>query len=159
MFAGRCANKKATLLVLPKDSQPVNVRFAISRELVPYEPLLTEDIGDGSFFYVSDVSLLFNQQRLDRMSLQALQAKFDEQVNAGNSGLAELRKNISDSDLQKLVKSRYIQSLSELQQWVSHLAATEKNYISAIKADLEKQSDTVVNSTSPTGAAPAVSVE
>ena len=92
MFAGRNSHKQATVIEYPKDYQPVNVRFAKVRELLPYESLLKQDNGDGSFIYVSDVSLLFNQERLDRMSLQALQAKLDEQVNAGNTGLSELRK-------------------------------------------------------------------
>lgn len=154
MFAGRNANKKATLLVLPKDYQPVNVRFAKFREQVTYEPLLTEDIGNGTFIYVSDVSLLFNQQRLDRMSLQALQAKLDEQVNAGNKGLSELRKNLTDAELQKFIKSRYIQSLSELQQWTNYLARTESNLVDAIKSEAGKQASQVANPTVPTGSAP-----
>lgn len=155
MFTGRIPNKKSEVIGLPKEYQPVNIRFAQLRELLPYESLLIQDNGDGSFDYVSDVSLLFNQQRLDRMSLQALQAKFDEQVNAGNAGLSELRKHLSDADLQKFIKSRYIQSLSELQQWTNYLARTESNLVEAIKSEVGKQASQVVNSTAPTGSSPA----
>lgn len=155
MFLGRIPNKKSEAIGLPKDYQPVNVRFARIRELLPYESLLVQDNGDGSFVYVSDVSLLFNQQRLDRMSLQALQAKFDEQVNAGNTGLSELRKRLSDSDLQKFIKSRYIQSLSELQQWTNYLARTESNLVEAIKSEAAKQDIQVVEPAAPAGSEPA----
>lgn len=155
MFTGRNSNKKSEAIGLPKDYQPVNVRYAQIRELLPYELLLTQDNGDGSFVYVSDVSLLFNQQRLDRMSLQALQAKFDEQVNAGNIGLSELRKHISDADLQKFIKSRYIQSLSELQQWTNYLARTESNLVESIKLEVGNQASQVVNPVAPTGSSPA----
>lgn len=134
----------------------VNAKYI---EYPVYTPLLAEDCGT-SVRYVSDVSLLFNQQRLDRMSLQALKEKIDEHAQLGNDGLASIRSKLTDEQLSQFVKSRYIQSLSELRQWTTYL---EKNFESevaninaalAAKAAREKQ---VVNPTSPTGAAPAAS--
>ena len=153
MFNGRTPHKKTTVVEYPKDYKAVNLKYAKVRECLPYELLLTCDNGDGSCTCLSDVDLLFNQQRLDRMSLQALQARLDEQIRSGDTGLSELRKNISDADLQKFIKSRYIQSLSELRQWSNYLARSESGLVNSIKASLE--SEPVVNSTSPTGAAPA----
>ena len=153
MFNGRTPHKSATVVEYSKNYKPVNVKYAKVRERLPYEPLLVRDNGDGSSTCLSDVDLLFNQTRLDRMSLEALRAHLDEQIRSGDTGLSELRKNVSDADLQKFIKSRYIQSLSELRQWSNYLARSESGLVSSIKASLE--SEPVVNPTSPTGAAPA----
>ena len=147
----RSYRKKATKVCVLSPNQ-VDLRFAVARDVLPYEPLLIEDLGD-SCKIVSDVSLLFNQQRLDRMSLQSLVEKLNERVNAGDTGLSELRKNINDEDLHKFVKSRYIQSLSELRQWSHYLATNYKDEVGRLQASMA--SKPAVNPTSPTGAAPA----
>lgn len=132
----RPVNKTVTEWSLPKGCRRLDVDLCITRDRLPYEPLLIQDNGDGSRTYLSDVDLLFNQSRLDRMSLQALQARLDEAARSGDTGLSELRKNISDVDLQKFVKSRYIQSLSELRQWSHYLAEKYTSTAEGIKADL-----------------------
>lgn len=150
MFKGRKTDKTATPCV------PVvadfDSRYSKVREHVPYEPLLVNEYPDGSFRVLSDVDLLFNQQRLDRMSLAALKQKLDESVQAGDNGLSELRKNIKDEDLQRFIKSRYIQSLSELRQWSSYLTSEYAKVVDSIRASQKP----AVAPASPTGAAPAV---
>lgn len=158
MFNGRNPHKKATVLEYPKGYQRVNVKYAKVREYLPYEPLLVRDNGDGTYACLSDVDLLFNQERLDRMSLQALQVRLDEQMRAGDTGLSVLRKNVSDADLHKFIKSRYIQSLSELQQWTNYLSRTEKGLVSSIRDSVAaKDIAQVVSPAAPAGTAPAVS--
>lgn len=147
----RSYRKKATKQGMLSASQ-VDTQFSVVRDVLPYEPLLIEDLGTCCKI-VSDVSLLFNQQRLDRMSLQALTEKLNERVNAGDTGLSELRKSIQDEDLHLFVKSRYIQSLSELRQWSHYLMTNYKDEIGRIQAAMA--SKPAVNPTSPTGAAPA----
>lgn len=132
MFKGRMTDKKATPLCVKECS--IDVRHAVVRDRVPYEPLLTVSYPDGSYRILSDVDLIFNQERLDRMSLVALQQKLDESVNAGDVGLSDIRKNIKDEDLQKFIKSRYIQSLSELRQWSHYLVTTYANEVASIRA-------------------------
>ena len=132
MFKGRITDKKATPLCV-KDCS-IDIRHAVVRDRVPYEPLLTVSYPDGSYRILSDVDLIFNQERLDRMSLAALQQKLDESVNAGDIGLSDIRKNIKDEDLQKFIKSRYIQSLSELRQWSHYLVTTYANEVASIRA-------------------------
>ena len=138
MFENRLPLKKATKRICYN----VDRRVAVTRERVVYESLLVDDHGDGTYSYLSDVDLLFNQQRLDRMSLQALQQRLDDMLRAGDDGLSELRKNLTDADLQKFIKSRYIQSLSELRAWSDYLAEEYGNAETAIKdylASLQKQ--------------------
>ena len=149
MFKGRFPEKTATPC-LPVAVE-LDTRYSKVREHVPYEPLLVNDYSDGSFRVLSDVDLLFNQQRLDRMSLAALKQKLDESVQAGDNGLSAIRKNIKDEDLQKFIKSRYIQSLSELRQWSSYLSSEYVKVVDSIRASQKP----AVAPTSPTGAAPA----
>lgn len=133
MFKGRKPNKTAT--VPPKCTvEMMDMRVSVSRDSVPYEPLLTSVSKDGVVTYYTDVDLLFNQERLDRMSLAALKQKLDENISAGDTGLSEIRKNIKDEDLQKFVKSRYIQSLSELRQWSHYLTTQYANEVGNIRA-------------------------
>lgn len=150
MFKGRKTDKTATPCVT--GVADLDARYSKVREHVPYEPLLVNEYPDGSFRVLSDVDLLFNQHRLDRMSLAALKQKLDESVQAGDNGLSELRKNIKDEDLQRFIKSRYIQSLSELRQWSSYLTSEYARVVDSIRASQKP----AVAPTSPTGAAPAV---
>ena len=149
MFKGRITDKTATPCVT--GVADLDARYTKLREHVPYEPLLVNEYPDGSFRVLSDVDLLFNQQRLDRMSLAALKQKLDESVQAGDNGLSAIRKNINDEDLQHFIKSRYIQSLSELRQWSSYLSSEYAKVVDSIRASQKP----VVAPTSPTGAAPA----
>lgn len=147
MFEGRIRNKKATPLCI-KDCS-IDVRHAVVRDRVPYEPLLTMDYPDGSCRFLSDVDLLFNQERLDRMSLAALKQKLDENISAGDNGLSEIRKNIKDEDLQKFIKSRYIQSLSELRQWSHYLTTQYANEVGNIRAAAVAAAQRAATATKP----------
>lgn len=149
MFKGRLTDKTATPCVI--GVAELDARYSKVREHVPYEPLLVNEYPDGSYRVLSDVDLLFNQQRLDRMSLAALKQKLDESVQAGDNGLSAIRQNIKDEDLQKFIKSRYIQSLSELRQWSSYLSSEYAKVVDSIRASQKP----VMSPTSPTGAAPA----
>lgn len=119
MFSGRYPHKKATKC---NKIAHVDYKRVVTCEKPVYAPLLIDDHGDDTFTYLSDVDLLFNQQRLDRMSLAALQNKLDDMTRIQNDGLSELRNNIKDEDLMRFIKSRYIQSPSELRAWCSYLA-------------------------------------
>lgn len=68
---------------------------------------------DDSVTLTSDVSMLFNQQRLDRCSKDSLLEYFNS-LYRSSSALSELRSKLTDDQLISLVKSRYLQSPSEL---------------------------------------------
>lgn len=68
----------------------------------------------------TDVYMLFNQQRLDRMTLQ----RFSEYLNANiptESPLSQLRSKCTDAQLMQFCKSRYLQSPSELMAWSKYI--------------------------------------
>lgn len=92
--------------------------------------------------YNRDIYYLFNQQRLDRMSLQAFSEYLNNIPQSSGDGLSELRSKVSDSDLLSFVKSRYIQSRSELLAWSQYITANYaqsqqdiKDYLAQLEAD------------------------
>lgn len=107
---------------------------AVSEIFVPtpvsslYREEHQEPDGSTSVTFRNDVHLLLNQKRLDRMTLQA----FSEYLTANSSpDLSNLRKNVTDAELHQYVKSRSLQSMSELQAWASYLSGQTAK----IKAD------------------------
>lgn len=77
-----------------------------------YEKIIQPGYAD-SITLTSDIAMLFNQQRLDRCSKDALLQHFNN-LSVVNSGFAALRSKLSDDQLISIVKSRYLQSPSEL---------------------------------------------
>lgn len=101
-----------------------------------FEDLLTEENtsanGDVSSVRVcNDISLLFNQQRLESLGREGIE-QFLDSLTPKSPSLASLRSKISDADLLKVCKSRYIQSPSELLAWSSYLDSA----LSDIKQDI-----------------------
>ena len=76
--------------------------------------------GSSSTRVTSDIYMLFNQQRLDRMTREALIARFDS-MSQYDDGMKTLRQKCTDDQLISLVKSRYIQSPGELMEWSKYL--------------------------------------
>lgn len=68
---------------------------------------------DDSVTLTSDIAMLFNQQRLDRCSKESLLNYFNS-LSRSSSTLSELRRSLNDDQLISIVKSRYLQSPSEL---------------------------------------------
>ena len=86
----------------------------------------------------SDIYMLFNQQRLDRMSKDRLLAYF-ENLSVNEPKMRELRSKLSDDQLCSFVKSRFIQSPSELMAWSQYLMSSQDEMIAAAAA--EKQTE------------------
>lgn len=88
-----------------------------------YDELLKEETtsisGHKCYRRINDAYLLLNQNRLDRQTKEALLDNIEHSV--GSNGLAELRNKYSDEQLCQMVKSRYIQSQSELQSYMKYL--------------------------------------
>lgn len=107
--------------------------------------------------YRTDIYMLFNQQRLDRMSLSQLSDWLDRQTPT--NGLQQLRNKMSDAQLHQYIKSRYIQSPSELMAWSEYLQFEFDREHNNLKEKIEndKQNTTVDSATqqaaSPTSAA------
>lgn len=88
---------------------------------------------DESVSVVDPILILFNQQRLDSMGATAAKAFIDSLVPKSNA-LAELRQKCSDEDLMTMVKSRHLQSPSEILMWCRYM----KNNIDTFNAEVQK---------------------
>lgn len=101
-------------------------------QCVYYQPsvvasLLTEEreTSEGDTYEVRhrDLYLLFDQKRLSSIGADAARSFIDSLNASQNSQLAEIRSKMTDEQLIKFVKSRNIQSLSELQNWYDYISA------------------------------------
>lgn len=100
---------------------------------------------EPSYSIISDVSLLFDQKRLNgvlgadtvRVWLNSL----------GDSASSLIPKNLTDEQLFSAVKSRHIQGLSDLRAWNDEMMREASN-IEAAAQDLLKDSDAGVPSAS-----------
>lgn len=126
----RIVNKRHT----PMKCHLGNTRYAVTRDVQTFEDMLIDVRPDGSQRYLSDISLLFNQQRLDRMTNNALNDWF-RSVARVDSQLDAIRRALPADAIGKFIKSRYIQSPSELRRWTSYLTTTYKaEYEAALEA-------------------------
>lgn len=94
--------------------------------------------GVETIILTSDIYMLFNQQRLDKMTKDRLLAYF-ENLSVNEPKMRELRSKLSDEQLCSFVKSRFIQSPSELMAWSQYLMSSQDEMIAAAAA--EKQAE------------------
>ncbi len=124
MFKGRFPEHVDTRNRNVRLSLKLDLLLSKMRDTLTYESLLVDRSinprdGREMYHHVSDVYLLLNQSRLDKMSLAALTEYFNKQPQT--SPLNHIRSKMSDKQLHMFVKSRYIQSMSELQSWYEYL--------------------------------------
>lgn len=97
--------------------------------------------GNEVVTLTSDIYMLFNQQRLDRMSRERLIAYFDN-VSVSDPKMRELRSKLSDDQLCSFVKSRFIQSPSELMAWSEYLMSSQDEMIAAAAVEQQTEQST-----------------
>lgn len=112
---------------------------------------------DGSVSYVDDVYMLFNQQRLDKMTLDTL-SQYLEQLSKQSNPLRELRSRVPDKYIMNFIKSRYIQHPSELEAWSNYLDATYSQEMDKLNAvidehDIDKHPELLASSSQTTASA------
>lgn len=98
--------------------------------------VLSSYVGsDGVLHVLNDISLLFNQQRLDnRLSPIELREMFNRYSPNKSRYLAQL----DDDTLLSTLKSRHIQSLSEIKSWTEYCI---ENFDDLLKAQQAKEND------------------
>lgn len=140
-----------------KKSTFVKTTFtSVVRQELPYEVLTRQELPNPNdnvkcVRYLSDVYLLLNQNRLDRLSLQAFSEYLSSLPQSQSTQLDSIRKKVSDDALLQLCKSRHIQSASELIAWSHYLT----NQAIALESDVKDyalsiQQQTVDNQTQET---------
>ena len=108
-----------------------NGSFDIAHTRVPVQDKLmqlsTVKCKDGSIVVSTDISLIFNQQRLDSRLTASELREFIQRYTPNKSVYAA---QLDDDTLLNTLKSRHIQSLSELRSWAEYCM---ENYDSLIK--------------------------
>lgn len=139
--------------------RPITKRlFAIGvmRQESPLDDLYIEKSSsiikgqDECIKFVSDIHMLCNQKRLDRMSQEAL-VDYLNSYAPYNDQLKDMKARLTDAQLAQFVKSRYIQSISELTAWSDYICSQYENKSS----ELQNAVSQVKESQSQQSAAPA----
>jgi flagellar biogenesis protein FliO len=113
-----------------------NASFDANHSKVPVQDKLmqlsTVKCKDGSITISTDISLIFNQQRLEN-KLSASELREYIQRYTPNKSVYTVQ--LDDETLLNTLKSRHIQSLSEMRSWAEYCM---ENYDSLIKEAEEK---------------------
>lgn len=108
-----------------------NGSFDVSHTKVPVQDklmqLATVENKDGSITVTTDITLIFNQQRLEN-KLTANELR--EYIRRYTPNKSVYTVQLDDDTLLSTLKSRHIQSLSELRAWAEYCM---ENYDSLIK--------------------------
>lgn len=107
--------------------------------------------------YRTDVYALFHMQDLTRMELSKL-SQFLDNAGKSASSLTSVRSKMSDSQLRQFIKSRYIQSPSELLRWSAWLDDNYKMEVERINKELAEK-EKLNNPDPATSPAPSSSSE
>lgn len=94
--------------------------------------LATVENEDGSITLSTDISLIFNQQRLEN---KITAAELREYIHRYTPNKSVYTAQLDDDTLLNTLKSRHIQSLSEMRMWAEYCM---ENYDSLIKEAEEK---------------------
>lgn len=96
------------------------------------------ETGDNTVSYQDPLVMLFNQERLSQMGDAAVKMWIDSMSKAQGSAMSELKSKLSDDELIQLVKSRHIQSPSELQAYAEWCTENMDEFTRQVQ-DLQQQ--------------------
>ena len=117
-----------------------NASFDASHTKVPVQDKLmqlsTVENKDGSISISTDISLIFNQQRLEN---KITASELREYIQRYTPNRSVYTAQLDDETLLDTLKSRHIQSLSEMRAWAEYCM---ENYDSLIK-DVEEKARVV----------------
>lgn len=113
-----------------------NGSFDVSHTKVPVQDKLmqlsTVQNKDGSITISTDITLIFNQQRLEN---KLTASELREYIQRYTPNKSSYTAQLDDETLLNTLKSRHIQSLSEIRSWAEYCM---ENYDSLIKEAEEK---------------------
>lgn len=125
-----------------KIARPNNLNSAVMKNTEflqpsPLDEFMFQEVeidGKKSVTLTSDIYMLFNQQRLDRLSRERLIDYFNN-LSVQQPKFSELRSKLTDSQLISFVKSRFIQSPGELMAWSNYLMSSQDELVAAFAAE------------------------
>ena len=138
------AKRRIEPYVTPVNPSPVSSKDMLCSEFrqeSPIDQFLFEEFefdGVKSVRLTSDIYMLFNQQRLDRLSRESLLSHF-ESMSVNEPKFGDLRAKLGDDQLISFVKSRFIQSPSELMAWSQYLMSSSDAVVAELTAAQQEQ--------------------
>lgn len=138
------AKRRIKPYVTPVDPSPVSAKDMLCsefRQKSPIDQFLFEERefdGEKSVRLTSDICMLFNQQRLDRLSRESLLSHF-ESMSVNEPKFGDIRSKLGDDQLINFVKSRFIQSPSELMSWSQYLMNCSDSVVAELVAAQQDQ--------------------
>lgn len=140
------AKRRIEPYVTPVNPSPVSAKDMLCSEFrqeSPVDQFLFEELefdGVKGVRLTSDICMLFNQQRLDRLSRESLLSHF-ESMSVNDPKFGDFRSMLGDDQLISFVKSRFIQSPSELMAWSQYLMSSSDAVVAELAAaQQERQS-------------------
>lgn len=141
---------RARIFITPslnKDNYAFNDSISIKQTILR-EPSLTDEFyfeeceaaNDclKSTSFIDPVYMLFNQQRLNNLGQLGIE-KFLESFIQKDDLLRELRSKCSDEQLASMIKSKYLQSASEITAWCRYMQSHVDEFNAEIKKVMEKE--------------------
>lgn len=127
----------------------------VVRAKSPVESLYLREvkISDTEKYYKrqNDITLLFNQQRIEKtIGVDTINHWLDSLSSSASSVLDNLRKKVSDSELLKFIKSRHLQSISELLLWSEYIEENVSKELSRAESELKDNSSVEVSNNEET---------
>lgn len=110
-----------------------------------FERVFCED-GSECVACVDPIVVLFNQERLVGLGETGAKAFLDSFQQRTDS-LAELRKNCSDEDLISMMKSRYLQTPSEIVAWCRYMESNIDKFNSEVQSMIQANQEELDKST------------
>lgn len=138
------AKRRIEPYVTPVNPSPVSSKDMLCSEFrqeSPVDQFLLEELefdGVKSVRLTSDIYMLFNQQRLDRLSRESLLSYF-KSMSVNEPKFDGLRAKLGDDQLVSFVKSRFIQSPSELMAWSQYLMSSSDVVVAELAAAQQEQ--------------------
>lgn len=138
------AKRRTEPYVTPVNPSPVSAKDMLCSEFrqeSPVDQFLFEELefdGVKGVRLTSDIYMLFNQQRLDRLSRESLLSHF-ESMSVNEPKFGDFRAKLGDDQLISFVKSRFIQSPSELMVWSQYLMSSSDAVVAELAAVQQEQ--------------------
>lgn len=152
----RILNKKVSFSFNKIDLNNTNFREASAVDTFYRQKGVCSDNGKDCVHFCDPIDVLFNQERLKRLGFDGVENYVKSLFHDNNSQMAELRKQCSDEDLLATIKSRHLQSPSDILAWTRYMSNNMdefKSKVEAVKAEIAEKQKQVEQQTKETAAA------
>lgn len=113
------------------DNHPVRFIPGIVAQVSPVSQVLIETYDNGHPQLRSDIHLLLHQEKLAQLGDRVAFNYIDSMQPVSHTSL--LPEGVTDDQIIKTIKSKYIQSPSELSSWMDHIKELALNEIDQFK--------------------------